>query len=209
MSLALAAAPIPPGRAATPVDLGPDMAYLRVREPGDLADTSAIAGRPLIVDFRFSATDAADLPPLRELLAAHDKAKSLFVLVGPATPAIIADALAGPRPGAITLGIAGSRPTPDVVVRQSPEADRAAYDAADRGTPLAALISGRLEKERYDESSLAKDFANGHHDAAPPPPPDPTAPAATKANPPPAPPLDRVLQRAVQLQLARLAIRPR
>jgi hypothetical protein len=127
-------------------------------------------------------------------------------LVSPETPTALAAALAAPPRGVLTLGIEGSRPTPQVVVAQPADVDRRAYDAAEGGMTLESLIAGKIEKERYDEASLLREFARGVSDPAPPPAPDPTtAPAAARA-----PVLtDRVLQRALHLHQALQALRPR
>jgi len=56
------------------------------------------------------------------------------------------------------------------------------------------------------------EFKNGHPDAEPPPAPDPTAakPAGdTAKETPPVPPTDRVLQRALHLHRALLALKAR
>jgi hypothetical protein len=101
----------------------------------------------------------------------------------------------------VTLGVKGSRPEPLVVIAQTAEADRAAYAALKSGTPLAQLISGKIEKERFDEAALVKEFKNGNHDALPP--------GATTASDKEsaAPPVDRVLQRALHLHHALQALK--
>ena len=75
------------------------------------------------------------------------------------------------------------------------------------GTPVETLISGKIEKDRYDEATLVQEFKNGNPEAAPPQPPDPTAAKATDAPAKPPVLVDRVLQRAVHLHAARLALR--
>ena len=133
----------------------------------------------------------------------------LFILVSPATPAAVAQALADSAGPAYMLGIAGSRPAPTVVVKTDAATDRRAYDAFDAGTPVDALISGKIDKEHFDEAELVKEFKNGNPDAEPPALPDPTATKADGTPEKPAPLTDRVLQRAVHLQHALLALRRR
>lgn len=198
--------------AAEPADLGQGLVGLRVRSLADSLPVIAAAvaeSRPLVIDLRYATADAASAARLGETLQSRPAGALCLLLVSPALPAPVAAALTPLPVGIATLGIAGSQPDPTVVVQQSPAADRAAWDAAETGTPLATLVSGKTGKARYDEASLVKDFANGNHAAAPPAAPalaslkDP-APAAT-----PAPPVDRVLQRAIHLHRTLLAIRAR
>jgi hypothetical protein len=95
-----------------------------------------------------------------------------------------------------------------VVVRTDEDTDRRAYEALATGTPVTQLISGKIEKERYDEAVLVQEFKNGNPDPAPPPALDPTAGkhsgTAEKAA---VPLIDHVLQRAVHLHHALLALR--
>lgn len=108
---------------------------------------------------------------------------------------------------ALTLGAPGSAPAPNVVVQTAAAADRRAYDALETGTPLATLISGKVEKDRFDEATLVKEFKNGNPDASPPPLPDPTALKSAAAPEKLVPLTDRVLQRAVHLHRAGLVLR--
>jgi hypothetical protein len=192
-------------RATEVTDLGQGLGYLRLH---DLTGAGAALAkvvpesRALVLDLRYATGDEKSAAVVAAALAARPAGAQLFVLVSPATPAALAPALAS----ALTLGAPGSSPTPKIVVRTDAGTDRRAYEALDTGTPLADLISGRIEKERYDEASLVDDFNHGDRDAEPPPGPDPTAakpgdqPAATKL-------VDRVLQRAVHLHRALLALR--
>jgi len=194
----------------TPQDLGQNLAYLRVHEFQAASATvaSALAGdRPLVLDLRYATgstrENAADLSAA---LAKRSASGPLFALVGPATPPPIAEALAAHPTKILRIGLGESAPSPQVVVAQPADADRMAYDAADHGTTLASLISGKVEKERYDEAALVKDFANGNLDPEPPA-SDPAGKSKTTATEaPPRPPTDRVLQRAVNLHRALLAL---
>jgi hypothetical protein len=191
--------------ALEPVDLGDGLGYVRVRAlERDIADLPAAlnAGRALVVDLRYATADADAAGAFLRAVTARTTKQPLFVLVSPQAPA---DALPALLPaGVFTLGVADSRPQPAVVVTQPPIADRAAYDAAEKGAKLDDLISGKIEKERFDEASLVKEFQNGNHNAEPPPEPEPGKPTAAHT----APPVDRVLQRAVHLHRALLAWRP-
>jgi len=208
-SLLLAPRSLP---AAEVTDLGQGLSYLRVHALADagrgLRSTLA-SPTAVVIDLRRATADEASLAALRDGLAVRNPAAArMFILVGPDTPAGVAD-IVGHSP-ALTLGIAGSQPAPKVTVQVDAATDRRAYDALETGTPVAALISGKIEKERYDEATLVQDFKSGNVDASPPPAPDPTAakPADAKAAAtPPAPLVDRVLQRAVHLHRALLALR--
>ncbi|HKB56286.1 MAG TPA: hypothetical protein VKC51_01740, partial [Lacunisphaera sp.] len=121
------------------------------------------------------------------------------------TPAAIIATVA--QSSALTLGASGSLPAPKVIVQADAATDRRAYDALETGTPLATLISGKIEKERFDEATLVKEFKNGNPDAEPPPLPDPAAPKLATALGKTVPLIDGVLQRAVHLHRALLALR--
>jgi len=193
-------------------DLGSGLSYLRVHSPADSVKATA-AGGALVLDLRYTTADETSAAELKSALAARPANAPLFILVSPDTPPVLIP-LVHQLP-ALTLGIAGAKPTPRVVVKAEAAADRAAYAALEAGTALTTLVSGKVEKERYDEASLVEEFKNGNLDAQPPPAPDPTAPAPDKAAEPkasgdpakPAVPTDRVLQRAVHLHRALLALR--
>lgn len=203
------------GFATELTDLGQGLAYLRVKSLAEVEKairSNVPSDRALVLDLRYCVADEASAAMLREVLAARGNAQQpLFVLVSPATPVLTARAL-NPVPAlTVVLGVEGSTPAPTVVVRGDAATDRRAYDAAEGVMPLAALINGKLDKERYDEAALVREFSNGNRDPRPPPAPNPgtTAPTDPK-KPEPVPALtDRVLQRAVQLHRALLAIRQR
>ena len=189
-------------------DLGQGLSYLRVQAFGDLekALRSAVPGAgALVLDLRYATAGDESTDALQAALAGHPASAPLFVLVSPATSSAIVATIG--RASALTIGAPGSRPAPKVVVQTDAATDRRAYDALETGTPLATLISGKIEKERFDEATLVKEFKNGNPDAEPPPLPDPTAPRSATAPEKPAPLIDRVLQRAVHLHRALLALR--
>ena len=191
-------------RASDPTDLGQGLVYLRVHA---LADTVKAAASPgaLVLDLRYATADDASAAALRIALASRPAAAPLFILVSPATPPVLAPVIS--QSPALTLGLAGSSPAPLVVVKTDAATDRHAYDAFDAGTPVDQLISGKIEKERFDEATLVEEFKNGNPEAQPLAAPDPTAP---KAGDEPAKPtllVDRVLQRAVHLYHALLALK--
>ncbi len=208
-------------------DLGQGLSYLRVHALADSAKgvTAAVRERDfLILDLRHATASAETAELLRTALLAREGKPPAFVLVSPATPPAIAESLTLVANKCITIGIKDSIPTPQVIIVQSADADLRAYEALDSGQPLATLISGKIGKDRFDEAALVKEFNNGNTNATPPAPPDPTtksavplqhpappakadeAPAATKTV---EPLTDRVLQRAVHLHRALLAIKQR
>jgi hypothetical protein len=162
-----------------------------------------------VLDLRYATAGDESSAALKTALAGRSPNTPLFILVSPATPSGLGPVISASP--ALTLGTAGSLPAPKVVVQTDATTDRRAYDALDAGTELAKLISGKIEKERFDEATLVQEFKNGNPDAAPIPPPDPTAPkpAGAAEKEPPVPPVDRVLQRAVHLHQALLALKPR
>lgn len=193
--------------APAPLDLGQGLAYLRLKSlPADLSALPASLAQPaLVLDLRFATAEAADAAALRNELAARaDPRAPVFILFNAETSPALRQALAAsaPLPGVVTLGPAEDGSAPDLALPVSPADDRRAYDALDHGTPVTALITEKIAKPRFDEAVLDEEHAKG---LAPdfPPPPDPTA----KKTPEPPPPLiDAVLQRAVQLHRALLAL---
>lgn len=197
-----------------PADLGQGLGYLRVHslQADERAVAEALgAGQALVLDLRGAIADQRNAQALRAALDRRNSPEPLFVLVGPLTPPDLAAPLAAAPRRLVTLGVRTAVPAPQVSVQQAPAADARAYEALEAGLPLADLISGRIEKERYDEAALMNDFRNGNTEAEPPAPADPTAPAAKGAESAAKPPvlIDRVLQRAVHLHRALLALRSR
>ncbi len=197
-------------RATELTDLGQGLAYLRIHSvaESDAALHKTVPGAgALVLDLRYATAGDDAAATLQSALAGRTAGAPLFILVSPATPATLA-AVIRTSP-ALTLGILGSVPAPKVVVQAEAATDRRAYDALETGTALEKLITGKIEKERFDEATLVHEFKNGNPDAEPPPPPDPTAPKAAGAPETPAQLTDRVLQRAIHLHRALLALKPR
>lgn len=191
--------------AAEPVELGADLGYLRihsiVQERQSITD-ALHQSRALVLDLRYPVDerDAGEILSLE--LRSHPAKPRTYVLLSPSTPVPVVGVIAAnPAPFLVTLGIENSKPEPSVVVAQTAAADRAAYEAYAAGTTLAQLVSGHIEKERFDEASLVQEFKNGNLDAKPPE----ASPA--KAAETPAPPTDRVLQRALHLHRALQALK--
>jgi hypothetical protein len=208
----------PCGTAAAPIerDLGHGLAYLRVAQlPADLPTKVAEPHQAVVLDLRFVSADSAAGKAFEAWLKFHASAKSpLTILINTETsPLLLRAFLTSPLPpGVVTIGPASSEFKADVPVDVSPQADRLAYDALAKGTPIEDLVAHKLDKPRRDEAELARQHTNGSTDEdseAPPPkatatptPPTPPAPPAAAA-----PVTDLVLVRAVQLHRALLALR--
>lgn len=210
-------------RASEVMALSADLGYLRVhsivQERGTIQEALQ-QSRALVLDLRRPLDERDAGETLHQELASHPAKSRLYVLVSPATPVPVVGAIAANSARLVTLGIKGSQPEPQVVVQQSAEDDRKAYDALTAGSTLADLVSGKIEKERYDEASLVQEFKNGNHDARPPAVPALRSPESeggspaegseatqTKGNGSPVRPTDRVLQRAMHLHRALLALK--
>ena len=203
----LATAPVYAGE---PTDLGNNLSYLRVHAlaGSDPALQVALSAQhACVLDVRYATATEESIATFRTALAKHPSEAPLFILISPATPPSVVDAVNAVTPATfVTLGIAGSNPSPKITVKTTAATDREAYDAFDNGTSLTELISGKIEKDRFDEATLVKEFKSGN--------PDPEAPSATDraATKPPETPTkaavltDRVLQRALHLHQALLAL---
>jgi len=205
-------------------DLGEGLSYLRIRSLGDAGATlqkTVAATGALVLDLRYATATAESSAVLQNALARRSSSTPLFILVSPATPPGLEPIISASP--ALTLGVAGSLPRPKVVIQTAATTDRAAFDALESGATLEKLISGKIEKERFDEASLVQEFKHGNplpgdrpgqtpagqQPGTVPPTPDPTlAPPAGPVDEPVAL-TDRVLQRAVHLHRALLALKNR
>jgi hypothetical protein len=202
------------------VDLGQNLTYLRIRRlPDDLpALKTAWSKAALILDLRRTLGDGGK--DLADVLPTRPAPAPLFVLVGPDTPADVFAALRTRAPALITLGLPAPGLKPDIAPAVKPEDDRRAYDALDAGTSIESLINEKPLGKRFDEAALVHERARDAIDADAARadvngPPDRgaqvaapvgdagvhAAPAAQQAEP-----KDIVLQRAVQLHRAFLAL---
>ena len=207
-----------PGRATELIELGEGLSYLRIHAVDDSAKglTAAIRERNfLVLDLRHASgtPESADL--LRAALNARESKQPVFILVSPATPRVLAESLMTVANKCLMLGVKESAPSPQVFVDQPLATDSLAYEALESGQTLASLISSKVVKERFDEVALMKEFASGNTNAAPSPLIDPTAKPGAPEKPqsaipkPPESLTDRVLQRAIHLHRALLAIKQR
>ena len=186
-----------------PVELAPGLRYLRIQSLAQSAHAlsdALLKPAALVLDLRYVADEPAATDVLR-VLDSQPAKPPLYILVSPATPLALANIITATSTRLVTLGIKNSLPPPDVLVAQSADDDRRAYAALDQGTTLEALVSGKLEKEHFDEAELVKEFKSGNHDAHPPEgDPDSTAVVPARLT-------DRVLQRALHLYLAQQALK--
>lgn len=190
----------PLARAALQAELAPGIRYLR--PDGAPADREILAtawqAQPItLLDLRYLGDDTTlDLPKL----LAMPPASTRIVLLDDHPPGDITALLSSGLPKILTIGPKSLQPAPDIAVDLAPDADRAAFDAASRGTALADLLGKPPEKTRYDEAAMVADYANHDERTAPassPPAASSTPPA--KAPPKPSPPVDPLLVRALHL----------
>jgi hypothetical protein len=202
----------PRGAAAAPLerDLGRGLTYVRVAQlPADLPTKVAEPHKTLVLDLRFVSADATAGQAFEAWLGFRASANSpLTILINAETsPLLLRAFLITPLPpGVVTIGPASNEFNADIPVNVSPQADRLAYDALAKGTPIEDLVARKLDKPRRDEAELARQHNNGNTDEETDEPSPKTA--ATPAPPAiEAPVTDLVLVRAVQLHRALLALR--
>jgi len=207
--------------AAIEKELGQALAYLRVTDAD--ADSAlvvdTISRRPaLVLDLRSVSTANRLTETVHSALAKPPAPHAVRIILinATTTPALVAT-LADALPSVVTIGPRSPALTPDIAVTISAEEDLRAFDALTNGTPLEKLISDSQDKPRYDEAKLVQDHANGVT------PPEAMLPAdadddsvAGDAEPKkkpadaekkPAPLIDLVLERAVQLHRSLLALK--
>ncbi len=205
---------------AAPLDLGQGLTYVRLRNlPDDFAALKAAWPAPaLAIDLRYPANNGAIAMGLA--LAPRPTTAPLFVLVGPGTPEVAVQVLRSLAPNLITVGLRAPGVVPDIALDVKPDTDRRAYDALDAGTPLDSLIGEKPAPARFNEAALAREHENGgpddsdrqtdlgvRSDVAPAAvPPGPTGAAAPAVEAPPPPLKDLVLERAMQMHRALLAL---
>jgi hypothetical protein len=184
-------------------DLGYGLVYVRVHNlPGDLPAKPAAGRVPAcVVDVRYVAADADAAAAFLSWVKARATPRSpVFILANTETSAALVQPLAAHQRGSgiAVVGAPGKNFQPQVAVKTSPENERQAYDALERGTPVGKLLADNPDKVRNDEASLSKDrVAEASADAA-------TDVLTGKREPPP---IDATLQRAVHLHRALVALR--
>jgi hypothetical protein len=181
-------------------DLGQGLTYYRVHEiPQDQPAPSG--GRPgaCVLDLRFARADELGASALKAWVRFNVSTHApIFVLENSATdPALLAVFPAGGPAGLVVLAPASARIAPQIAVIVSPEDDRKAYDALEKGADVQSLLSDYPDKPRIDEAYLEKEHIADSE--------APDLPADKPA--PPRPLVDSMLQRAVQLHRGLLALK--
>jgi hypothetical protein len=193
------------GLHAAPLErqLDDGLGYVRIHAlPGDLPTEQK--KQPLVLDLRFVKSDATTARVVLGWLKFRAApATPLFVLVNSGTAAPMLAALQEHEPASGLFIIGSGMPGSEIDFRVSqPAADeRRAYDALEAGSTVAELITDNPDKQRDDEASLA----NHDHPAEPlssADEPEELAPEKKTR-----PPIDRALQRAVQLYHGVIAAR--
>ena len=220
VTTAWAADPAPAVEAATPApsteqaaavdphDLGRGLRYLRlgatpVDEPTSAA---ALAAPALVLDLRLAAGDATNEALVRRAHAGCTAQRPLFVLLGAETPVSLRAALPD-TPGLLTLAPQEAGVPAKLVIATPAASDRAAAEALSTGRPPRELIEAKIEKPRFDEAQLTRDHANGRRESTEPSPiPASTSESTEPAKDTPAPLQDTLLQRAVFIHRALLAL---
>jgi hypothetical protein len=184
-------------------DLGEDLRYVRLERLSEdlpvLEQTWATASTA--IDARGVSADETSARALAAALKKSAPSKLRLVLVNADTAPALLAALPRQTPGVLILGPQGTAAALDLGVETTLEADRRAVAALARGAAPATVLPSPAEKTRQDEASLVRERHGAS--AAPTAPAEPAVPRAET----PAAPLDLVLQRALQLHRALLALR--
>jgi hypothetical protein len=182
-------------------DLGLGLAYYRIHQlPEDLPASDGPRTPACVVDLRYVRTNGAGAKAFQNWLLGRATARSpVFVLANADTDGAVLAALKDrdPSGGVMLIGSANRNFRPDVAVNVTPEVDRQAYDAFEKGATIASLLNDNPGKIRYDETSLGKDRR-----AEPP-----ARPAGEGKDVVTPPAVDPVLQRAVHVHRGLLALR--
>lgn len=194
-------------------DLGQGLAYYRAHAlTAELPTINSVRAQPCVLDLRFATGDGNAAAALAGWLKDHARPRTpVFVLANAGTSSALRAVLlrrSANSPVFVVIGPSSPGFTPDIPLAVLPDADRAAYDAADQGTSLDKLVTELVEKPRNDEAHIVRERLPSplEWDSPRTPPPAP-APSASPAPPPPPALLDRVLQRAVHLHRALLALK--
>jgi hypothetical protein len=193
--------------AAAPIahDLGEGLTYLRATTlPADLPAGNNL--RACVLDLRYATGDTAAAVALAGWLKFHGSVRTpVFILANAATAAPLLDVLIpGALPaGTLTLGVPGPGFVPDLAVNTPADEELSAFAVLAQGTPPAGLLRENSDKVRYDEAAMVRDLAQGERPSAT----EPTPLVTQAAAPPPSPPIDRTLQRAVHVHRGLAALR--
>lgn len=197
--------------------LGEGLFYFRVTSlPGQLTAMRAALAKhsALVIDLRGVSTNISAAQALRTaLLPTSGKAKvARFVLINDATASVVLLALGGGLPGNNLPGVLMIAPSnaavlADVKALGSAEEDKRACEAAANGTPLEKLINYQPDKPRYDEAVLVREHAGELPPEADAADANPVENPDSKKTAQERPLTDSVLQVAVQIHRALLALK--
>jgi hypothetical protein len=199
------AAATPPSR-----DLGRGLVYYRLHElPGDLPAVAVADKRAYVVDVRYATGNAEAATALESWLKFHATPRTpVFVLANSNTGGALLASLGSNLPGSgiILFGAEAPGFSPNISIRISAADERRAYDALETGASLESLLTDNPGKPRNDEARLAKEHlpdtgAADDSTADEPDLGDKNAPIKVT------PPIDAVLQRAVQVHRGLLALK--
>lgn len=202
------AATTQPAAPADPLDLGRGLRYCRLANHPDAAAVveAAVAAPALVLDLRLARANDEQHALLQALLAGRDAARPALILLGPDTPVALRDRVPTTT-GIITLAGAQAGVAPRLPITVDPTQDHLAAEALAAGRPPRELYETKIEKARFDEAHLALNHANGNRSAdAPRDPAEPAAADDASVKAKPEPPQDILLQRAVFLHRALLAL---
>lgn len=189
-------------------DLGAGLIYVRVhRVPADLPSPGSAAGKCVVMDIRFVSGGTRDGAALVEWLRARSSLRRpVFLLANLQTGDDLLRPLDSPTAvaGLVILGPKAPGFSPDIALAVPPETDRRAYRALERGATVESLVNDTPVKARQDEAMLAREHLPDSAIGGPDDNPE-EAPAPKSAGP--APLIDAVLQRAIQLHRTLLALR--
>jgi hypothetical protein len=200
---------VPASAEALQRDLGQGLQFFRAHIlPADLPSDKAKSG-PLVLDLRYTLaeTDAAKALDAWLKFRATERTPVL-VLFNPDTALSLRDLLASAegQPGLITLGRPAATFIPDIPIDCSPDEERKAYDALEKVDSADPVLRENIDKPRVDEASIMRARAETSSPAEVES-KDLVENADKKPAAVPATPIDRPLQRAVQLHRALLALK--
>jgi hypothetical protein len=180
--------------------IGSGLVYVRVHTvPGDLPVKPVGRVPACIVDLRYVAADVNQATDFSAWLHRRVTPRSpVFVLANAETSSALLTALASHQRGTgiAVVGIERGAFRPDVSVKSSPEDERRAYEALEKGAALDTLLTDNPNKARNDEASLSKDRLA-----------EASAEAADEPDKKTQPPVDAALQRAMHLHRALVAMK--
>jgi len=185
-------------------DLGLGLVYYRTHElPEDLPPARDGKARACILDLRFARSDEGGATALAAWVNLNAAARApVFILANTSTASVLLRPFAGREiAGLIVIGPAAPHFIPDLALHVTPEADRRSYDALEKGAPVESLLRDNPDKPRIDEALLEREHLSDADLAD-------EAAAAKHSSPASPPPLiDTVLQGAVHLHRALVALK--